>query len=152
MEPVARWVSIVILGMLAACSSEPDSLREAALACHDDVELSCARPILNVSDLQASLLYYRDELGFTIDWEDGDPADFASVSRAHATIFMCEGCQGTPGSWMMIFARDVDGLYDEFKRTGAKIRMPPKDMPWGLREMHVTDLDGNVIRFGTGEE
>lgn len=53
---------------------------------------------------------------------------------------------------MMVFARDVDALHAEFAGAGAKIRMAPKDMPWGIREMHVSDLDGNVIRFGTGED
>ena len=51
---------------------------------------------------------------------------------------------------MMVFARDVDALHKELSRRGARIRMPPKDMPWGIRELHVADPDGNVIRFGTG--
>lgn len=145
-------VSIVALAALAACSSEPESLREAARASHEEEELSSARPILNVNDLQASFRYYRDELGFHIDWEHGEPADFGSVSRGETIIFLCEGCQGTPGAWLMVFARDVDALYDEYADTDARIRMAPKNMPWGIREMHVSDLDGNVIRFGTGDE
>jgi catechol 2,3-dioxygenase-like lactoylglutathione lyase family enzyme len=145
-------VSIVALAALAACSWEPESLREAARASHEDEELSSARPILNVNDLQASFRYYRDELGFHVDWEHGEPADFGSVSRGETIIFLCEGCQGTPGGWLMVFARDVDALYDEYADTDARIRMAPKDMPWGIREMHISDLDGNVIRFGTGDE
>lgn len=139
-------VAVSVVG----CSSEPTSLREAAHASHEEAELSAAVPILNVADLQRSFRYYRDDLGFTVDWEHGDPPDFGSVSRGDTTIFLCEGCQGTPGGWMMVFARDVDALHDEFSGAGAKIRMPPKDMAWGIREMHVSDLDGNVIRFGTG--
>ena len=149
---MVRMVSIVALAALAACSSEPESLREAARASHEEEELSSARPILNVNDLQASFRYYRDELGFHVDWEHGEPADFGSVSRGETIIFLCEGCQGTPGGWLMVFARDVDALYDEYADTDARIRMAPKDMPWGIREMHVSDLDGNVIRFGTGDE
>jgi catechol 2,3-dioxygenase-like lactoylglutathione lyase family enzyme len=138
---MVRMVSIVALAALAACSSEPESLREAAFASHQEEELSSARPILNVNDLQASLRYYRDELGFRVDWEHGEPADFGSVSRGEAIIFLCEGCQGTPGGWLMVFARDVDALFDEYADPDARIRMAPKNMPWG-----------NVIRFGTGGE
>jgi hypothetical protein len=29
------------------------------------------------------------------------------------------------------------------------IQMPPTDTRWGLRELHVADPDGNVIRFGS---
>ena len=130
-------------------SKHESPLAQAAKACHDS-EVSCPRPILSVRDLGASIRYYRDKLGFKLDWEYGDPPDFASVSRGDGVFFMCENCQGKPGSWSMLFARDVDRLHDEFRKKGAEIRMAPTDMPWGLREMHVADPDGNVLRFGSG--
>lgn len=146
------WLLGVVLGAsVAGCGDSPGDLRAAAQACHEDAELSCVRPILNVRDLQASFVYYKNTLGFTVDWEHGDPPDFGSVSRGDATIFLCEGCQGNPGAWMMLFARDLDSLYDEFQSSGAIVRMPPKDMPWKTREMHISDHDGNVIRFANGE-
>ena len=45
---------------------------------------------------------------------------------------------------------DVDKLHREVVKKGAKVRMPPRDMPWRMREMHLADLDGNVLRVGTG--
>ena len=51
-------------------------------------------------------------------------------------------------AWVMLFTRDADKLHHELRDKGALIRMPPTDMPWGLGEMHVSDLDGNVLRFG----
>jgi uncharacterized glyoxalase superfamily protein PhnB len=51
---------------------------------------------------------------------------------------------------VMMFVRDIDRLHDELRERGARIEMPPTDMPWGLREMNVADLDGNVLRFGAG--
>ncbi len=51
---------------------------------------------------------------------------------------------------MMVFSRDVDALYKEIRARGAIIEMAPTRMPWGLREMHVADPDGNTIRFATG--
>lgn len=144
---IGLWVMTFAVG---ACGSPATSFAEVAKACTEDAELGCPRPILNVSHLADAQRYYRDALGFEIDWEHGEPADFASVSRGNATVFMCEGCQGTPGAWMMVFARDVDALHEEFIRRGAKIRMAPKTMPWGIRELHVSDPDGNVLRFGTG--
>ena len=148
---MGRTLAIGLAVTLLGCGG-PDNLAEVAAECSHGGELSCPRPILNVHNLVAAEDYYRNALGFDVDWEDGDPPDFASVSRAEATIFMCEGCQGNPGSWMMIFARDVNALHTELSRRGAQIRMPPKDMPWGLRELHVSDPDGNVIRFATGIE
>ncbi len=143
---------ITLVPLLVGCAEPPPPLARAALECSKDAELSCPRPIFNVHDLKAAEAYYRDALGFEIDWEHGAPPDFASVSRANAVFFLCEGCQGNPGTWSMVFAKDVDALHEEFQGQGAAIRMPPKDMPWGIRELHVSDRDGNVIRFGTGIE
>jgi catechol 2,3-dioxygenase-like lactoylglutathione lyase family enzyme len=140
---------------LAGCKrtgERNDPLVEAAKACTRHADLSCPRPILHVRSLHASQRYYRDALGFKIDWEHGDPPDFGSVSRGDTVLFMCQGCQGNPGSWMMVFTPSVDRLHDELVRKGAIIKSPPADMPWGLREMQVADPDGNVIRFGSAIE
>jgi catechol 2,3-dioxygenase-like lactoylglutathione lyase family enzyme len=151
-----RFTILAVVGLvlgLAGCkrTGEGDhALAEAAKACARHGDLSCPRPILHVKSLHASQRYYRDALGFKIDWEHGDPPDFGSVSRGDAALFMCQGCQGNPGSWMMIFTPSVDRLHDELVRKGAIIKLPPTDMPWGMREMQVADPDGNVIRFGHG--
>lgn len=51
--------------------------------------------------------------------------------------------------WMSIFIKDVDALHEEYKNSGAIIRQPPMNMPWGTREMHVVDLDGHRFRMGS---
>jgi catechol 2,3-dioxygenase-like lactoylglutathione lyase family enzyme len=128
---------------------ERNPMVEAAKACTRDAEISCPRPILTVASLRGSQRYYREALGFEVMWEHGDPPDFGAVGRGDGVVFLCQGCQGHPGSWMMLFTRDVDRLYAELVRNKAIIRMPPTNMPWGMREMHVADPDGNVMRFGS---
>jgi catechol 2,3-dioxygenase-like lactoylglutathione lyase family enzyme len=145
-------VGVVLASLLALGCSEPDRARplEAAARAHaGDGDLSAPIPIFNVHDLRASQRYYRDALGFKVEWEDGDPPDFGAVSRGKSTLFMCQGCQGNPGTWVMVFTPDVDRLFKELEGRKALIRMPPRDMPWRLRELHVSDPDGNVIRFGS---
>jgi catechol 2,3-dioxygenase-like lactoylglutathione lyase family enzyme len=140
----------VVISMLGCKRThERSAWSEAATASTRHDELSPPRPILSVRSLRASQAYYREALGFRVDWDHGDPPDFGSVSRGDSVIFLCQGCQGNPGAWMMIFARDVDRLHAELVRRKAIIKMPPTDMPWGMREMQVADPDGNVIRFGT---
>lgn len=152
MRHTAFLVGALAMALLGCKSDERSPFAEAARACSHESELSCPRPILSVRTLKASQTYYRDVLGFKLDWEHGRPPTFASVSRGHGVLFMCEGCQGKPGAWVMIFAKDVDGLHREFGPRKAIIRMPPTNMPWGLREMHVADPDGNVIRFAMGTD
>ena len=102
-------------------------------------------PILRVRDLNESVAYYVNVLGFTHDWTDGT---VASVHRDRASAMLCEGDQGQPGTWLWISVSDVDALYAEFEQRGGRLRHPPTDYPWGSRECQITDPDGHVLRFG----
>jgi uncharacterized glyoxalase superfamily protein PhnB len=107
-----------------------------------------AVPILAVRNMAAAIGYYVDKLGFEKKWEWGDPPDFASVRRDQVDLFLSVEPQGGPRTWMSIFVQDVDALYETYKKTGAIIRKPPADYPWGAREMTVEDLDGHCFHMG----
>ena len=108
--------------------------------------LGGATPVLRVADLDASVTYYVERLGFQLQWR-ADPV--ASVGRDRASVMLCAGDQGQRGTWVWIAASDVDALYAEFGERGARLRHPPANYPWGSRECQVTDLDGHVLRFGS---
>jgi predicted enzyme related to lactoylglutathione lyase len=143
--------TIVLASLLLytfGCSEDRSSLAEHAERA-EGKDLSAAIPIFTVDNLRASQAYYRDVLGFTVEWEDGEPPDFGAVTRGDAVVFMCQRCQGHPGAWIMMFTPDVDRLYAELERNGAIITRPPTNMPWRLREMLVHDPDGNTMRFAS---
>jgi uncharacterized glyoxalase superfamily protein PhnB len=102
-------------------------------------------PVLRVRDAAASTKYYVKALGFKVNFQT---PGFVSVSRGRCGIFLCEGDQGNPGSWVWIDGKNVEAVFEEFKASGAKIRHPPANYPWAL-EMQVEDLDGNVLRIGS---
>lgn len=102
-------------------------------------------PILRVRDGAASIGYYVHVLGFSLDWGDGG---FASLSRGGCHLFLSQGDQGHPGTWVWIGVSDTDALHAELRGKGAKVRHPPTDFPWAY-EMQVEDLDGNVLRLGS---
>ena len=105
-----------------------------------------ATPILRVKSMAASLKYYVDVLGFrAADW---GTELFTSVARDGAVIYLCQGGQGAPGTWAWVGVEDVAALYEEYQASGARIRLQPRNYPWAY-EMHVEDLDGHVIRFGS---
>ena len=108
--------------------------------------LHSASPILPVRSLATSLRYYQDVLGFALDW--AQPEVVASVTRDRCQLMLVQGDQGHPGTWMYAGAADVDALRVEIAGRGATVRVPPTNYPWG-RELHVTDPDGNVLRFGS---
>lgn len=142
-------VAVAFAVVVGACRDAPSQARpfdELSAQCRNQ-ELGCPRPIFAVTNLKRSLAYYRDTLGFKIDWEWGEPSDFASVTRSGATLFLGQDRHTGHGA-LWVFTRDVDKLHAELKQKQATIKMPPTNMPWGNREIHVLDADGNLLRFG----
>ena len=105
----------------------------------------CTIPILRVENLGASLNYYVDVLGFAKEWE---APPMVGLSRDGKPIYLCEGDQGQPATWVWIGVSDVDVLREEYRTSGARVTMEPTNYLWAL-EMRVADLDGHVLRFGS---
>jgi uncharacterized glyoxalase superfamily protein PhnB len=120
-------------------------------------------PEIPVADLAAALAYYRDRLGFTIDWAD-EALGLAGLSRGEARIFMSDaGYRAGLGNrapvvlWLNLTNRaEVDDLHTEWAAAGAHIAAPPQAQPWRLYEYFARDPDGNVLRvfydFGWEED
>jgi predicted enzyme related to lactoylglutathione lyase len=105
-----------------------------------------SQPILRVEDMNASLRFYVDKLGFKNAGWGGD--EFTSVNRDSAGIYLCRGDQGRGGAWIWIGVEDAEKLHDELKARGVAIRTPLTNHSWAL-EFQVEDPDANVIRFGS---
>ncbi len=110
------------------------------------VRFEGSQPILRVENMEASLRFYVDILGFkNADWGTGD---FTSVNRDGAGLYLCRAAQGRGGAWVWIGVEDAAKLHEELKARGVLIRMSPTNYSWAL-EFHVEDPGGNVLRFGS---
>jgi len=125
-------------------------------------------PILNVSDVAASIAWFG-KLGWKKIWDWGEPLSFAGVGSGACAIYLCRDGQGgrghggkpatfgpggderaDQGVWMMLWVDDVDAAHAECVAAGIEVTFAPKDMPWGVREMHIRHPDGHVFRVGHG--
>lgn len=104
-------------------------------------------PILSVKDMQVSRAFYGGLLGFKeVTWGSDR---FTHFSRDNSGIYLCQGAQGSSGTWIWIgFDGDMGLLYDQLQAQGVTIRQPPTNYSWAM-EMHVEDPDGHVLRLGT---
>jgi catechol 2,3-dioxygenase-like lactoylglutathione lyase family enzyme len=107
--------------------------------------LGAGAPIFRVADVRASLAYYVEQLGFTVDWDEGG---MVSVTRDRCCVFLCEWEQGQRGTWVWIGVNDAGALHEELVARGARVRHPPTNYAWAY-EFQVEDLDGNVLRLGS---
>lgn len=112
-----------------------------------------AVPEIPVADLAAALAYYRDRLGFTVDWADEEHG-LAGVSQGHCRLFVAAAAhrahQANSGPvviWLNLANRDeVDQLHARWSAAGAAIAEPPAAKPWKLYEFFAGDPDGNMLR------
>ena len=114
-------------------------------------------PVLLVADIERSVSYYRDQLGFECDVH-GDPPDFATARRDGATILLarCREPERIVPNWRIVdnmwnvYIRvdDADAMYAEVQERGAGIDYTIYDAPHGFREFGVQDPDGHDIAFG----
>ena len=121
-------------------------------------KLTSITPILFVRDVPASAAYFRDKVGFAIDFLYGEPPFYGAVSRDGVCIHL--RCVHEPNFaelagrevsliLAIIEVVDVQALFSEIQARGAEIAQVPTSKPWGGTDFQVRDPDGNVISFVT---
>ncbi|MBC9878619.1 VOC family protein [Bradyrhizobium sp. INPA01-394B] len=112
-----------------------------------------AATVFVVSDIDASLAYYRDALGFQVTFEYGSPLSYACLCRDEVDLHLLAAAatKRLPGQGgLCIFVRDVDPLYTELSGRGARLINQPQDRDYGMRDFDAVDADGNQVTFGMG--
>ena len=110
-------------------------------------------PEIPVSDVDRAAAYYKDQLGFTIDW-GGEDGGIAGISKGSCRMFLTSRSFREPYGnsapvvvWLNLNSKkEVDDLYETWSRCEARIVSPPESKPWQLHEFTVEDLDGNLLR------
>jgi predicted enzyme related to lactoylglutathione lyase len=119
---------------------DPESFRGRALSAS-----------LTVKDLERSLSWYRDVVGFTVDQVfERDGTRIAVSLKAGAVRILLTRDDGAKGldrakgegfSLMITTAQDVDALAQRIKERGGVLASEPADMH-GARAFRLVDLDG----------
>lgn len=119
---------------------------------------------LFVKDLAAMVAFYRDVVGFPLEWDGVDPSvivemeglrfmlfgrnDFESLTNRQYTY-----PSGQNGSFELALdvetPAEVDAEYHRMVGLGAVPVIGPKTYPWGLRSCYVADPEGNLIEIAT---
>jgi catechol 2,3-dioxygenase-like lactoylglutathione lyase family enzyme len=119
---------------------QPDSPRAA------EYQLRKIMPSLPLSDVRAGVAYYRDVLGFNVNYAQDD---IGVMDRDDVTVLLIARTDKHTGiGSCYVYIRDADGLHAELMAKGANVQGEPVSHPWGLRDFEVHDLEGNQIRFG----
>jgi len=116
-----------------------------------------ARPVLHVKDVEASLLFYVNLLGFTSPWryEEDGRAHVAQVDRQGCALILSNQWPEKTGKGLMFISLNtepqtreaavaaLDALRAELEAKDVTV----KDGSWGYRLLVVDDPDGNQLFF-----
>jgi uncharacterized glyoxalase superfamily protein PhnB len=121
-----------------------------------------ARPILHGIDVETSLGYYVDRLGFTSPWryEEDGRVRVAQVERQGCALILSDQWPEKAGKGLIFISLNVeeqtpeaaiaalDALRAEFEAKGVAV----KEGWWGYRLLVVDDPDGNQLYFNYPKE
>jgi uncharacterized glyoxalase superfamily protein PhnB len=121
-------------------------------------------PYLTVRDTKNSIDFYTQAFGFetiNIAYDDKNVPMHAEMKKGEALIMFCyEGAYGNSAQApvtqnitmplnIYVYCEDVDALYGQAIKVGAKPKMAPSDGFWGDRFCTLLDLDGYEWSFAT---
>lgn len=109
-------------------------------------------PVLAAADYERARAFYRDQLGYVITEEGGDPPRFGIFRRGKSQLFV-DSWKGprdpVESLWSAyVHVTDLAALAQEFENKGVTLSRAISDTVYGMREFEVTDPDGNIICFG----
>jgi catechol 2,3-dioxygenase-like lactoylglutathione lyase family enzyme len=150
-------------GRLEARLEEVRRLLEAVDAIAEEDEMSSATrisawlhvmPRIPVTDMERSIAYYQEALGFRLAWRhtSGRLACLASgdIELLHLVAWSGEGPPPIQSAYVLV--EDPDELCAEYGQAGADIVDPVASRQSGMRDFVVRDPDGHRFTLGRGEE
>jgi len=114
---------------------------------------------LTVNDLEKSLAWYCDVVGFAVDQKyEREGKVMAVALTAGATRILIGRDDGAKGwerikgegfSLQITTAQNVDEVAKRIKASGGTVESEPADMPWGARVFRLKDPDGFRIAISS---
>jgi uncharacterized glyoxalase superfamily protein PhnB len=123
------------------------------------LRLRSLSPALTVADVDASLVWYRDVVGFHVQekWEHEGKVGGAALIAGLGPLLLVQDdwaqgrdrVKGVGFRLHMTTAHDVDELAAAIEQRGGKLDSPPADAPWGPRAFSLVDPDGYKITIAS---
>lgn len=120
--------------------------------------LTSISPQFLVDDLDAAVSYYRDKLGFRLEFTY--ESFYASVSRDGLSIHLKHAPKVAEDRVhrrenehldAYVAVKGVRELHEELQARGARITKPIGDRPWGFVDFYVEDADGYILCFSESQ-
>lgn len=111
-------------------------------------------PQFLVDDLDRAIAYYRETLGFELDFKY--ESFYASVTRdgfaihlKHGTVLDAERQHRKENEHLdaYISVAGIQSLFGELEKRGTRVIKPLEERPWACFDFYVEDPDGHILCF-----
>jgi catechol 2,3-dioxygenase-like lactoylglutathione lyase family enzyme len=125
----------------------------------ESLRLRSAGPSFTVDNIDKSVAFYRDVLGFTQKdkWEEEGALKGVELLAGSVTFWLGQDdwkkgrgrVKGEGFRISCVTLQDIDVLAARVRSTGTALAEEPKDQPWGGRYFAVRDPDGFLITISS---
>jgi catechol 2,3-dioxygenase-like lactoylglutathione lyase family enzyme len=121
-------------------------------------EILGVHPQIFVTDMERAVRFYRDQLGFSVEYLYGEPPYYGLIVRGAAGMNLrhVDDLPMDPSLRdreqllaVTIVVRNAKALFVSFKEAGLPFHQKYREQPWGAHDFIVTDPDGNLIHFAS---
>ena len=106
-----------------------------------------SRPVFFVSDAERSIDFFKEKLGFSLDWnhQEEGRAYVCQVSRSGFELILAQDADKAGNGRVFI---SLDSEQEEALRKEIEERnIEPSDSHWGMPILQILDLDKNELFF-----
>ncbi|CAL65823.1 VOC family protein [Christiangramia forsetii] len=111
--------------------------------------------IFPVSNLENSIEFYTQKLGFEKTFEWGKPMYYAVVKKGGVGIHLTKRSDGgRPSKYhraLYIFVNDIEKVNKNCKDQNVRIVNDLEERDYKMRDFDIEDPDGFIITFGKGD-
>ena len=114
---------------------------------------------LTVKDIQQSLAWYTDVVGFTVNQKHERDGQLRAVSLEAGDVRILIGqddgamgwtrVKGEGFSLQLTTSQDIDEIANGIKARGGTLASEPVDTPWGARVFRLVDPDGYKLAISS---
>ena len=111
-------------------------------------------PQFLVDDLDRAIAYYRDRLGFELDFTyqsfyAGVRRNGFAIHLKHAPKLAADRAHRKQNEHLdaYIAVSGIRDLFSELQRRGAEVIKPLEERPWACLDFYVEDADGYILCF-----